>query len=340
MLTLSECQNAGSLKRIAGACATSQDFTDLVNEAGRRLMRRGDWFETFVPIFVAVYNGALVMPRYVQSVRRMNFCNREVPVHNGWWEMLAYNQSFHGWRGWYDGWCGQECGLQAQNVSPVFQDVQGDGRLIRAYTRCTADLGKTITLFGLDNNNQPLITVDPVTGDITQGQKLTLGLPYASTNTFVRSISYVTRDPTTCIVDVYAYNATTNLLEDIAHYEPSEVTPTYTRYKLNIAWPYGFVGNVATGCSAALRGVLMMVKLRWIDAQDPTDLVLVPCVDALKVMIQAILMEDANKYAEAKEREASAIEILQRELENNSPDETFSVSNESLGSGVRSNMCF
>src|SRR5258707_15264722 len=83
MLTLLDCQNSPGLKRIAGACSTTQDFTDLVNEAARRLMRRGDRFDTAIPIFVCVNNGCLVMPRYVQQIRRINFCNHEIKVRNG-----------------------------------------------------------------------------------------------------------------------------------------------------------------------------------------------------------------------------------------------------------------
>ena len=340
MITLSDVQSSPGIQRVLGVCPTSADAAGYINEAGRRLMRRGDWFETFVPIFVGVYNGCLVTPRYVQQVRRMNFCNREVPVRNGWWEMLAYNQTYAGWRGWYESWCGQSCGLRGQNVSPVMQDIQGDGRLVRAYPRCAQDTGKIMTIFGLDNNGQALVTVDPTTGAITQGALLTLALPFGSTSSFVRSISYIVRDPTTLPVDCYAYNATTNLLEDLAHYDPDETTPSYTRYKLDVPWPYGCVSSQYANCSAGMRGVLMMVKLRWIDAQNPMDLVLVPCVDALKLMIQAIRREDAGDRDGARAFEKDAIEVLNRELETNSPDEIFTVSNDSLGHGVRMNHCF
>jgi len=340
VITLLDCQNSPGLKRIAGACPTTQDFTDLVNEAARRLMRRGDWFDTAIPIFVCVYNGCLVMPRYVQQIRKINFCNREIQVKNGWFEFLAYNQNHCGWSTWLSSWLGQQSGITQQGSSAVFQDVLGDGRTIRAYARCSQDIGKQMRIFGLDNNGQPLITMDPTSGEITQGALLTIASPFGSTSTFVRRIDYVVREQTTMIVDVYAYNSVTNLLEDIAHYEPSETTPTYSRYKLNIPWPNCGTGSIQPNCCGTQRGVVMLVKLRFIDAQQPNDLVLVPCVDALKVMVQAVLMEDANNFSAAKEREATAIEILQRETENNSPDEIFSVSLQSLGSGVRSNQVF
>lgn len=340
MLTLSDALSSPGIKRVIGSCTNNQNATDLVNEAARRLLRRGDWIETEVPVFVCVYNGCLVTPRCVQQIRRINFCNREIPVRNGWYEFLAYNQNFCGWAGWLSSWMGQSCGMNANGVSPVFQDVQGEGRTIRAYPRCRADIGKQMRFFGTDNNGQPLITKDLTTGAITQGALLTIADPFGSTSTFVRHIDYVVRDKTTCMVDVYAYNATTNLLEDIAHYQPSETTPTYTRYKLSIPWPSCGTGTVQPNCCGTKRGVVMMVKLRFIDAQDPEDLVVVPCVDALKLMIMAIIREDAFDQAGARAFEKDAIEVMNRELENNSPDEVFSVSNESLGPRVWSNQAF
>lgn len=342
MLSLLDTQNAPGIRRILGTCSTSQDAIDIINEAASRLMRRGDWFETFVPVFLCVFNGCLVLPRYVLQVRRINFCNREIPVHNGWYEFLAYNQHYCGWSKWLTGWLGHETQIRQEATSAVFQDVQGDGRLIRAYPRCQADIGKTMRIFGLDNNGQPLITQDPVTGIITQGQLLTIASPFGSTSTFVRSISYVVRDPTTMIVDVYAYNATTNLLEDIAHYEPTETTPTYSRYKLNVNWPVASA-NATTfipNCCGVSRGVVMMVKLRWIPAVNPYDLVMVPCIDALKVMIKAIQEEEKGNRDARMGYEKDAIEILNRELEINVPDDQFAFANNSLGPGVLSNQCF
>jgi|SRR5881394_342093 len=341
MLSLQDTQNSPGIKRIVGACATSQDATDLINEAARRLMRRGDWFDTAIPIFVCVYNGCLVMPRYVQQIRKINFCNREIQVKNGWFEFLAYNQNHCGWGTWLSSWLGQQSGITQQASTSVFQDVMGDGRTIRAYARCNADYGKTMRIFGEDNNGQPLITFDPVTGAITQGALLTLATPFGSTASFVRRIDYIVRDPTTMIVDVYAYNATTNLLEDIAHYEPSETTPTYSRYKLNIPWPNPGQGSTfQPNCCGTKRGVVMFVKLRAIDAQQPNDLVLVPNVDALKLAIMGIIREDAGDRDGARAFEKDAIEVMNRTLEDNSPDDQFTVGLNSLGSGVRSNQAF
>jgi hypothetical protein len=344
MLSLRDTRNNPGIKRVLARCSNTQQAIDLINEGARRLMRRGDWLETVVPVFVCVYNGCVVMPRYVQQVRKMNVCNRAVSVHNNWFEFLAYNQNYCGWGQWLNGWLGQQCGMNAEGSTSVFQDVQGEGRTIRAYARCNEDYGKTMRIFGKDNNGQDLITQDPVTGTITQGALITLDTPFGSTASFVRSIDYVTRETTTCPVDVYAYNASTDLLEDVAHYQPSETTPTYARYKLNVSWPQTAQGcstsAVQANCCTARRGVVIMAKLRFIDAATDDDLVLVPCVDALKLMIMAINREDAYDRQGARDLERDAIEVMNRELENNSPDDQFSAGVNTLGPDVWTNRCF
>lgn len=340
MLTLADTRNSPGIRRIIAKCKNSQQATDLINEAARRLMRRGDWFDTYVPVFICVYNGCLVMPRYVQQVRKVNLCNREIPVRNGWFEFLSYNQNYCGWGTWLNSWLGATAGMRSTGSSPVFQDIQGDGRYIRAYPRALADVGKTMRFYGQDNNGQPLITKNLVTGEITQGALLTIADPFGSTNQPVRHIDCVVREPTTLIVDVYAFNAATNLLEDIAHYEPTETTPTYSRYNLTTPWQWGSQSGTTGNCCNARKGIVAMVKLRFIDAQSPNDLVLVPCVDALKVQIMALILEDSYDRAGAREMEKDAIEIMNRELENNSPDDVFSVGVNTLGPGVWSNQAF
>lgn len=338
MISLGAVKQSRSIQ-IAAACGNSPEFVSLVNDACRRLLRRGDWFNTFVPMFVCVFQGCLVWPRYVAQVRKVNVCNVALPVHNAWYEFLPSNQRQcgGGW-GMWGGFRGPECGVFQQGTSPVLQDVMGDGRLIRAYARCQPDLGKTIKIFGTDNNGQPLMTRDN-NGDWTPGITLVLAAPFASTSTYVRHIDYVIKDQTQCIVDVYGYNAATNLLEDIAHYEGNETEPSYVRQKLNVAWPTFGTGSIQPNCCGTKRGVLAMVKLRHVDAQVDSDLLVMDNIDAIKLEIMSIKAEEASNFKEKQQWEASAVEVLNRDLEINSPDEEFSAAPNVLGPRVWSNQC-
>ena len=147
MLTTLKEVRESSLRNIAGSCPNSTAFLRLVNNATRRLMRRGDWVGTIVPIQVCVRAGCVVWPRYVGSVRRINVCGTPIPIRNQWYEFLQYQSSNWGsGRNWWgnNSWgtlCGSPVDMRLQGKSPVFQDVQGEGRYIRGYATANIDLG-------------------------------------------------------------------------------------------------------------------------------------------------------------------------------------------------------
>lgn len=296
------------------------------------MLRRGDFINTVLPLYMCAYNGCIAFPRYVKAVRRMNIANQAMPPHSLWYQFLPYNQEQ----------CRSLTGRQSKfnqlGQSSVLQDVQGEGRLIRAYARCQTDLGKTLTIFGIDNNGQPLQTQN-ADGTWSFGVKLTLQAPFASTSTYVRTITRVLRDATQCIVDVYAYNAATNLLEDIAHYEPNETNPVYTRYGLDMG-PCVPTCGTSTGSCSSQTGALALVKVRHVDAAAPTDIIFLDNVDALKQMFLSIKAEVAGDRAGARGFEADAIGILNAEIRDNQPEEQFDATPNTLGPNVWPNQMF
>lgn len=338
MLTLGDTQiPTGPIARVAAYCPTSAEFISLINQSCRKLLRRGDFSGTVVPIYVCAPNGCIAWPRYVDHVRRVNICNRTIPVRNMWYEFLERGRRCD-WGNWLR-W--PESKLSDQGRTSVFQDIQGDGRTVRAYPRCNADLGKTVTIFGIDNNGQTLQTQN-ADDSWSIGQVLTLQTPFASTSTFVRSIDYVLKDPTQCPLDLYAYNASTNLLEDLAHYEPSETRPSYSRTRLQ-----GWVPNFGTStfvppqtCCGTNQAVIALVKFRFVEAVNPTDLLGIDNEDALQIMVQSLKLREKNDYAGARAMENEAVFELNRQLENDSPDDTFSVQDDTLGPQVWSNQAF
>lgn len=342
MLVYQDVMDDLGIQRAAVYCNTSPEFRDLTNQAQRRLMRRGDWIGSAVPIYVCVYNGCVVWPRYVQAVRKIMFCNHHVPVENLWYRFMEGICDRGGMAWWgntmWGPWGVPQGFLQQSGKTSVFQDIQGDGRLVRAYARCPQDLGSTVTIFGTDNNGQPLHTNNG-DGTYSNGVKLVLQKPFASTPMFVRSIDYVLKDPTQCIVDLYAYNAATDLLEDLAHYDPTETRPDYERNRLSIPTPPCGLGGVAPP-SSGKRGVVALVKLKYFPAQFPTDLIFIDNLDALQFEIRSIKAGDAGKIAEKQEWEVAAIEALNRDIENQSPDTQFASINNVFGGRDFSNHCF
>ena len=314
--TLSSVRSSGALN-IAGVCPTSDEFTRLVNEATSRLMRRGDWSGTALPIYVCIKRGCVVFPRYVLQVRKLNYGRHPVSVKNNWYEFFDTRS----WRGA----CGAKAGVIGQSQTPVFQDVQGEGRLIRAYTRVQNDVGKTIKIFGVDNSGQPL--TEKVAGTWVQGITLTLAIPFVSSSVFVRRIDRVLKDETEAPINLYAYNSTDDVLEDLAQYDGSETNPSYSKYQINICG-----GNGACGDSFPITA---MVKLRFVPVKNADDLVLIGNLDALKDMMQSIRLREAGDSDGANTFEASAIRELNLQLRDESPEDEMPVDFGETGRGGR-----
>ena len=346
MLSLSDVRSS-TISNVAGRCANSWEFSGLINEATRRLLRRGDWVGTVVPIQICVQRGCLVMPRYVQTIRKINTCHHKLPFGNLWYRFIDGREWDHGrWggfgiNGWWDHAREGGGALSAQGQACCYNDIPGDGWFVRAYARCKEDYGKGIQIFGVDNGNQPLRT-NNLDGTWSDGISIVLGSSgmnpnYGSTSIYVRRIDHVVKPATQCQVMLYAYNPTTNALFDLAVYDPGETTPTYTRYQLNFGqMPFG----LNQGCCGAVQSVVALVKLRFIPVKYDSDLVILDNLDAMKYAVQSIRAQEAGDLQLAKGYETAAIQELNRDLEDNYPDDTFSAENNVFAGASFSNHCF
>lgn len=341
LLTLAEAKES-SLDVVAGSCPDSATFLRLLNEATRRLMRRGDWYGTVVPIQVCTIGGCIVWPRYVDHIRKMNVCNRPVEMRNTWYTFLefdgpsrcnGYNWGAGGnWWGSasWGRWMGQTAYAVGGVETPVFQDVMGDGRFIRFYPVAQADLGKTVTVFGVDNNNNTL-RHKLSDGTWEDGWVVTLANPYGSTADYVRRIDRLIFEDHESTIRAYAYNAADDVLEDIGLYEGHDNNPTFTRYNLSTSSVGGATcgsGSCGTDC---IKSVVALAKLRFIPARYETDLVLIDNISALKLMFQCIKYEEAGDRPSARAAELDAIRELNLDLNDAYPVEQTPIGNGVLG---------
>jgi len=320
-----------SILNIAGVSPNNPDFRRLVNESVRRLMDRGDWDGLIVPIYVCVSGGCVVWPRYVGHVRQLNWCGRRhVEIHNVWWDFLPFDKhsgwSSNSWWGWMDGgWRYGRSSMVNQSRSPVFQDIQGDGRTIRAYNDSPLDNNKTVRIFGEDNNGQRLMTTGA--GPWQDGIALTLKAPFVETPINIRRIDRVIKDMTNGPVRLYASNISAGVLEDVAYYEPSETNPEYLRSRLHLPC----MTNTCNGVTTNVQSVIALVKLQFVPVFADTDPVLIGNITALKHMVQCIRCEEAQDVQTARSFLVMAIDELNQELANANPETQIPVDLGELG---------
>jgi hypothetical protein len=336
-ITLKDLKDANLSNQI-GRCSDSTAFLSSVNEAIRRLMTRGDWSQTVVPIHMCVRRGCVTWPRFVGQIRRLKICGRPIPMTNLYCSYLERDDwpcwysfpSLHSWgayrsesRNW------GPCGATQLGRYSTYADPQGT-RYIRAYPQFPADVGKTVTVFGKDENGQPLIH-ENADGTHSPGLIITIANPFGSSAIQIQTpIDRVIKDQTDGQVWLYAYNADLDELEDLAVYQPSEKNPSYARHNI-------------PGCpnTENNRGVMALVKLKHIDLVDDTDLVLVPSLAAIKFMLQSIVFEESNDAAMGAEYEAKAIRELNLQLRDEMPEQQTAVVIEPFnGTGIGTQQIF
>lgn len=334
MLTVQDISGV-SFQTAAGYGTKTPAFYALVNELIPRLMQRGDWPGLIMPLRVCVRRGCVTWPRYVANVRWMRDCRRNnIAIRNPFGDFLSYqgHRHLHEWQGWL----GQERRMVAQFNAPTYNDIYGPNCTVRVIPLVQEDNGAVLTIYGTDNNNQPLQTNNG-DGTWSAGIQVAAGIPFGSSNTFVSKIERVVKPITQSNIMLYAYDSVQNAMYDLAVYEPSETSPSYLRYQLE-----GGRGFQASCSNQCLETVVALAKLKFIPVSTPSDgiLFLTGAEGGLKLGIQALKREEANDFAGARAAWQGAVEELNRQFEDYFPDSQFVATNEIFGGRSFTNKMF
>lgn len=322
MNTLATCRSSSRINRIAGSCSTSQDWLDLLNDAVRMLMNRGDFYGSVQKMKACIYNGCITWPRGVLTPLALNMCRGSVPLVNHWYEydriqrgdLLDYFAA---------GCCGTLSGVDG-DTSPVFNPIScasgSDGVYIRFYPTDPTDVGKLVTVFGMDSNGTDLRSTYP-DGTVQDGIQVSLTLPFATLDVTgiaprnmptLRHIYRIIKEVTTGPVYGYQYDAVNDVLLDLAIYAPNETNPAYRTTHLR-------GGCSGTACSTNPQQITALVKLEFVPVVNDNDLVQIDNLDAIAQMMQAIKLDDAYDPDQKRKMEAEAIRELNLELRTRLP---------------------
>lgn len=343
MITLADLQTA-QFMQAAGFCpSTNEQFLEILNDAVNELLIRGDWPGTLMPIRVCIRNGCVTWPRHVGSVRKINSCNASVPMGNQWFQFMEHGHS-RGPEAWYNswGWRGGclEGAANYQFRAPTYNDPYGVNCYIRIYPKAQEDVGATVQIFGLDGNNQPLMTRNS-DGTWSDGITITVpeisvSTPYGSSDVTVSRIDRVVKSVTQNDLIMYAYDSENDWLFDLARYQPSETNPSYVRYQIATGGPW----TRATAESACMASIVALVKLQPIPIKVASDLVIIDNRRALLNAIRALKAEEGGNQDVAQGFWQMAIETMNRSLEDASPDFTFAAKNNVYGGRTFANRMF
>lgn len=315
MNTLGLCKASTRINRIAGYCPGSDDWLGLFNDAVRMLVNRGDFYGTVKKLRACIYGGCITWPREVETPLAINNCNGSVPLHNHWYqyEQIERRDLMDYWAA---GCCGGVNGLQG-DTSPVFNPIScasgSAGVYLRFYPSQPTDVGKIITVFGIDSNGNVLRSQYP-DGTFQDGIQVPLTIPFASLTVSgpsinvgtIRHITRVIKEVTDGPVYAYQYDAFNDVNLDLAVYEASETNPDYQTTRLG--------GCYAGACCGRPKMISALVKLKFIPARFDNDLVIIDNEDAIAMMMQAIKFDDAYDADQKRKMEAEAVRELNLQL--------------------------
>lgn len=295
-------------------CATDSRTTDYINEAQRRLIESGKWKGTYGKFTLCATNGCIAWPRQIETIETVAVCSNPGTVRNGWFEFV---ESGYGLMSNKDN-IGYQ--LLDRGESPTHSDLSGAGKQLRVYAFLEADAGKTVTIQGYDSNNNWVRTLKSGSGATAvyqDGEVVTLINGYVDTTTSFKSVTNVLKDTTQGNVQVYEItDAATPTLVDIATYQPDETLPSYRR---SIIPSLGGAAGCEDGDEKKVP-VTVIAKLRFINAVNDTDVLMVSDLYAVKNMAIAIKLEENRDFGAAAEYRNLAYDSLQNQIANHMGD--------------------
>lgn len=320
--TLKEARQS-AIANIAGLDAgtdtrpASDKFIQRLNEAVGRLLNRGDWKGTTVPMKLVAYNGLVVWPRNVEYVRALKIDSEHnskridpTRVENTWYDFPEQRNPID-WKREHSP------KLVSQAPRATYNDIFDGGGIVYAICQYAADNGKKLTIFGFTPEGLPIQTNNQ-DGTFTDGFTLTMrndqGIG-SYTQFKVGQITRVLKDVTQGIVQLFAFDSTQNFYLDLACYQGGETNPQYAADRLEVP---------RISCDYVIP-ITALVKLRHIKVVSDSDLVIIQNEYALKDMIQSLQYRESGDVSQSVSFEGSAFRELNFELRNSVPKDSINV---------------
>ena len=327
MLTLSQIQNS-TVANIAGVNVNDPQFASYINDAVRQLMDLGDWWATVVDVKGCIYGGVVTWPTNVQTVLAVNINHQHVPVTNFWYSFSPVGDS--AFRElirnpiWFGGWPHGHAKrvVEFDGRTPLFAAPTATNPFaIQVTADNPADYGKFVTVYGYDTSG--LEVTSNQDGIIQRGIRMTLAASAPNTVTAFSMVTHVTKDLTVGNVRAWQYFSPFNNATLCGIFAGGETSPEYLYSKIH-----------GTRCDKTYD-ISALVKLGFVAVQNPSDIVPIGNLDAIKSMVQAIKARESGGDGDqaADKYETTALRRLNMELNNRFPLDQIKIQNETF-SGI------
>jgi len=258
-----------------------------------------------------IYNQCIAWPRQVGTVLAFDRCGRSSPPKNGWADFDAVlPEHVNHFNRFNTFTCAHDLALVDRGTSPVFNQIPCLlPRFLRFYITQPTDIGKTITIFGRSAGVEVLTLRSD--GTIQPGLVVSLAIPFVQTSIAFDAVDRVIKSVTDGPVYGYQFDGINQFA--LATYAPSETLPDYRTSRLNC------------GQTCCPSHIAAYVKLEFIKATRPDDLILIDNLDAVALGMQSAKLSDAFDSQGAEGMMQRAVHELNLDLRNKLPIDTVPV---------------
>lgn len=328
MLTFQQVQNSTVLN-IAGCEPSTPQFADYVNESVRILCDLGDWWATVVQMNGVAYGNTFTWPQNIVAVLAMNLNHRHAKVTNFWYDYAPNGNEFQNYFrdiGWVDTWRGGrgQSVVEFSGTQPLFAGPTPSNPFQLQFTADSpADYGQTVTVYGFDTNGQPVIT-GRTDGTTQRGVQVTLGVVAPTTSVFA-VVTHIAKDLTVGNVRAWQYLPATGQGNLVGLFSGSVTSPEFPFSRLR-HW---------RDCPTECHWISALVKLGFQAVAQPSDILSIDNLDAIKVMVQSMKAREHGDNQTADQYESNAIRRLNMQVETRFPLDQVVARNETFSGALR-----
>jgi len=192
--------------------------------------------------------------------------------------------------------------MEANSKEPLYR-----GHSLVAFSADAGDIGSALTLFGRNIRNEDLgqtgvpLVINQWAGGVEGNLISAAGGAELNLLGDVRDITRIIKPRTNGFVSLYTYDPQTFQMYFLAKYHPYETHPRYRRYRLTAP-------NYRCGSA-----ILAWCELGYVPHEHATDVLLIQNIDALKLMVMAIELENERDFQMAKAYEADAYRLIEEQ---------------------------
>lgn len=312
-LTLSDVSNS-RIPDVLGLCRG--DFPRLssyVNQATQELMgvaSETGWWGGWDKLVINMPCGEsyITFPAEYSRLINIALCRWPIPVFNEFFEVLeagiGLQDTCHGKYG-----CGIQAAFERQSV-PTAVDLTPGNQYLRVYITDARDINKRIIFLGARDANGVGIYSTDIQHQI-QGFPLVFNQPFTTSSFIVTSFTAIVKDETFGDVILKQVDATTGAEVQLSRYTPKQTNPVFRRYYIQGGCPR------PSNDTPPVRQVTAMARLEYRPVSEPSDLLLISNIPALKAKVEAIRFSEIDSpqaQAMALLKHRQAVKILSQEL--------------------------